>query len=49
LLLQYILSCDGPAVGRLLPGRVAEQVPGLRALPARLFAFGGFWPERLTG
>ena len=49
LLLQYILSCDGPAVGRLLRGRVAEQVPGLRALRARLFAFGGFWPERLTG
>jgi 2-polyprenyl-6-methoxyphenol hydroxylase-like FAD-dependent oxidoreductase len=49
LLLQYILSCDGPAVGRLLPGRVAEQVPGLRAVRARLFAFGGFSPERLTG
>ena len=48
LLLQYILSCDGPAVPRLLPGRLAEQVPGLRALRTRLFAFGGFWPERVA-
>ena len=43
------LSCDGPTVGPPLPGRIAEQMPGLRALRARLFAFGGFWPEQLTG
>jgi len=48
LLLQYILSCDGPVAAHLVPGRVAEQVPAVRALRTRLFALGGFSPERLA-
>ena len=49
LLLQHILTYDLHGTRRVLPGALAEQIPVLRALRMRLFAFGGLAPERLAG
>lgn len=46
LLLDYILNCDAPPLQQLRPGPLAERLAGLRDLRLRLFAFGGFTPER---
>jgi hypothetical protein len=48
LLLQFILTCDGPTSIRLTPGRVVEQLQPLRVLRTRLFAFGGFAPQHVV-
>jgi 2-polyprenyl-6-methoxyphenol hydroxylase-like FAD-dependent oxidoreductase len=47
LLLQFILTCDAPTPTRVVAGRLVERVGPIRALRTRLFAFGGFAPERL--
>jgi 2-polyprenyl-6-methoxyphenol hydroxylase-like FAD-dependent oxidoreductase len=48
LLLQFILTCDGPSSARLAPGRLVEQFRPMRELRTRLFAFGGLVPAHLT-
>ncbi|HLZ23710.1 MAG TPA: FAD-dependent oxidoreductase [Ktedonobacterales bacterium] len=47
LFLQHVLGDRVAASSQAWVGRAAEQVPFLRAVRTRLFAFGGFWPERV--
>jgi 2-polyprenyl-6-methoxyphenol hydroxylase-like FAD-dependent oxidoreductase len=48
LLLEFILTCDGPTSARLTSCQLVEQLAPMRALRTRMFAFGGFAPEHAS-
>jgi len=47
LLLQVILTCDARTSTQFLTSRAVERLRPIRALRTRLFAYGGFAPERV--
>jgi 2-polyprenyl-6-methoxyphenol hydroxylase-like FAD-dependent oxidoreductase len=49
LFLEYALSCGARlTTPRMLAVWLVEHLPLLKRIRTRLFAFGGFWPERVT-
>ena len=49
--IRHVSNILGTGQGRTPPlaARVVESTPCLRACRTRLFAFGGLWPEQVTG